>query len=290
MVPFNENALRLAPWSATKLKLATKCPFRAYQAFVAKEGEKFSEPQDESPKVIGIKVHTFMELVLGKFPEDQFPEMKDIQVFGKRMLQVIKKDEDLTFKELDAIDSMYLGVLNVCQRFLSHKFKTQAKGFVEIPVGIDKDFQPADFFSKDAFFRGKIDYMLVTPSGSVAIIDAKTGTWPNLNSHAQQLRCYEVLSLHSLKKRFLEDYNIRLSSFISGLAYVASEEILWDKVKPLQLVEGSGTKSFVDSINKVSNEVFEKEIKRGPHCDYCGYKHLCGSKRGLKKKKQEILM
>lgn len=290
MTVFNDNALRIAPWSATKLKIATKCPFRAYQAFIAKEGEKFNEPQDESPKVIGIKVHSLMELILGKFPKDKFPDMKSLQALSSRMLEVIKKDEDLTYRELDAIDSMYIGALNVCQRFLSHKLKIKAEGFIEIPVGIDKNLQPADFFSKDVFFRGKVDYMLVSPSGNVAIIDAKTGAWPSLKGHAQQLRCYEVLTLHGLKNKLKDEYNITLTSFISGLAFVASEDILWDSLKPLPLVEGYGTQSFINSINKVSDAVFEKEIKRGNHCNYCGYKHLCGSKRGMKAKKKEILM
>ena len=178
----------------------------------------------------------------------------------------------------------------MCQRFLSHRLRSDSRSFVEIPVGIDKDFQPVDFFAKDVFFRGKIDFLMLTPKGSAAIIDAKTGAWPNLKSHSQQLRVYEVLSYHSLKNKFKEDYNIELTSFISGVAYVANEEILWDKVKPLRLVEDSGTKKFIADLNEVSDKVFEKEIKRGNHCDYCGYKHLCGSKRGLKKKKNKVLL
>ena len=290
MTPFNDNAQRLAPWSATKLKTATKCPFKAYHQYINKSEEKWDVLPDDSPMVIGIKMHTFMELVLGKFPKDKFPHMKDLQAFGERMLQVIKKDEDLSFKELDAIDSLYHGALNTCQRFLSHKMRTKALGFIEIPVGIDKEFQPVDFFSKDVFFRGKIDYLMLTPNGAAAIIDTKTGAWPSFKGHSQQLRCYEVMVLHSLKKKFKEDYNIDLSSFISGLAYIASEEVLWDKVKPFPLVEGSETANWTNEINRVSDKVFDKEIKRGNHCNYCGYKHLCGSKRGMKKKKEQVLM
>ena len=291
MTPFNENALKLAPWSATKWKTATGCPFRAYHAWVVKAKEEWDVLPDDSPMIIGIKMHTFMELVLGKFPKDVFPEMTDLNVFGGRMLKVILKDEDLSYKERDAINSLYHGALSTCQRFLSHRFKTNSKSFVEVPVGIDKNFQPIDFFDKSVFFRGKIDYMMVTPKGAVAIIDAKTGAWPSLKSHTQQLRAYEVLALHALKNKMIQDYNITLSSFISGLAYIASEEVLWDRVRPISLVEGSGTKSFVDSLNAVSDQVFEKKIIRGNHCNYCGYKHLCGSRRGkMGKKVQEIKM
>jgi len=290
MTQFTANALKLAPWSATKLKTATKCPFRAFQASVAKEKEAWDILPDDSPKIIGIQIHKMMELILGKFPTEKFPEYKELSMFGQRMLKVVLKDNDLSGKEIDAINNLYDGSLNVCQRFLSHKHSTKSKTFVEIPVGIDKDFQPVDFFAKDVFFRGKIDYSMVTPAGAMAIIDVKTGLWPNLKSHAQQLRTYEVLAAHALKKRFKDDYNISLSSFISGLAYVADEEVLWDRVKPVSLVEGSGTTSWIKEINDVADKVFEKEIKRGKHCDYCGYKHLCGSRRGMKKKKEQVLL
>jgi CRISPR/Cas system-associated exonuclease Cas4 (RecB family) len=287
---FNENALKLAPWSATKLKNATKCPFSAYQAYVAKAPEKWDVLPDDSPMIIGILVHKIMELVLGKFPKDQFPEMRDLQTLGQRMKQVAYKDDNITQKEIDAVDSLYHGTLNMCQRFLSHKWRTKSIAFTEIPVAIDKNLQATDFFAKDVFFRGKIDYLMVSPGGAVASIDAKTGAWPTLNGHSVQLRSYEALIPLTLKKKLLEEYNIKLTSVISGLAYVASEEMLWDKVKPLKLLEGSALKNFVDNINKVSDKVFEQEIKRGKHCNYCGYKHLCGSKVGQRKKAKEILM
>lgn len=286
---FNDNAIKLAPWSATKLKTATKCPFRAYYSWVEKSKEIHNVPLDDSPMIIGIQIHTLMELILDKFPDDIFPHMKDVQALGDRMLQVILK-EDLTIREQDVIDSLYFGTVSTCQRFLAHKFNSKSLTFVEIPVAIDTLLQPVDFNSRDAFFRGKIDFTMITPSGSVAIIDAKTGQWPSLKAHAQQLRVYEILTAYSLKKRFKDEYNIDLTSIISGLAYVASEEVLWDKSRTIALVEGAGTQNFINEINTISNKVFVKEIKRGNHCDFCGYKHLCGSRRGMKKKKAEQIL
>lgn len=283
---FNENALKIAPWSATKLKLAVKCPFRAYQAFVAKEKEVFTQAQNNSPMIVGIKMHTFMELMLSKFPKGQFPNDADLNLLGQRFRQVILKDEDITIEEKDNIHSIYDSALSVCQRLLSYKLKTQSVTMVEAEVGIDKHMKPIGFFDKDVFFRGKVDYLMITKNGAVAVIDHKTGQWPNLKGHELQLRAYEVMIVLALKNKIKEDYNIELSSFISGLAFIATEDVLWDKVKPLKLVEGSGIKHFVENLNRVADDVFKQTIKRGNHCDYCGYKHLCGSKRGLKKKKE----
>ena len=89
MTPFNENALKLAPWSATKWKTATGCPFRAYHAWVVKAKEEWDVLPDDSPMIIGIKMHTFMELVLGKFPKDVFP----ILILGRTSLFCLQRIE-----------------------------------------------------------------------------------------------------------------------------------------------------------------------------------------------------
>lgn len=276
----SDNTLALAPWSATKQKTATTCPFRAYHLYVAKEKEKFDEPPNTSAMTVGIKIHYLMELVLKTHPA-VFPEYSNLAKMGNSILEkkVIADGKDLSLQEIDHIYSLYDGTLNMCQRILSHRSKTKSIGLTEVPVGVDNNFNPVDFFDDAAFYRGKIDYLLLHPTGSAAIIDAKTGAWPHLKSHAPQLRAYEILTLYSLKKHIQDAYNITLTSVISGLAYVATEQLLWDDKQTVNAIS-TGKENLISTLNKVSDRVFNKEIKRGNHCIQCGYKHLCGSRRG----------
>ena len=292
MQKFNEKALALAPWSATLLKKAIKCPFQVHAAKVVRAKEVWDILPDNTAMIVGIKVHKLLELLIGKFPKEDFPEVAALNTMSLRFRQIILEDEDITVREIDAINSMYNSALSIAHRILSHSYRSKAICFVEKEVGIDSNMQPIGFFDKDVFFRGKIDNLLITPSGSAGIIDFKTGNWPGLRGHERQLRCYEVMTYHSLKDWLERDYNIQLSSFISGLAFVPSEEIIWDKVRPVIKVENSGTADFIKTINDVANEVVNKVIRRGNHCTNCGYKHLCGSRRGKGKKKetkQELL-
>ena len=290
---FSEQTLKLAPWSATKQKTATQCPFKAFHLFVEKTEEKFDEPISTSALTVGIKIHSLMELLLKKFPKDVFPHADALETMGQSILdkKIIGDQKGLTLGEVDHIHSLFEGTINMCQRILSHQFKTKSIGFTEVPVGIDYNFNPINFFDKDVFFRGKIDYLLLHPMGDAAIIDAKTGAWPYLKSHQPQLRAYEVLSLFSLKKKFQSEYNINLISIISGLAYVATEQLLWDSKQNESTIAGVGKEVFSKSLNDIAARIFNKEIKRGNHCLSCGYKHLCGSRRGKgkKKKKKELI-
>ncbi len=285
MQEFNDNAVALAPWSATLLKKAIKCPFQVHASKVVKAKEEWDILPDNTAMIVGIKVHKLLELLIGKFPKENFPDNGDLNTMSLRFRQIILEDEDITVREIDAINSMYNSALSIAHRILAHRYKTEAQCFVEKEVGIDRHLQPIGFFDKKVFFRGKIDNLLITPQGGVAIIDFKTGNWPGLRGHEQQLRCYEVMTYHSLKNHIKRDYNIQLSSFTSGLAFVPSEEIIWDKTRPVIKVENSGTTNFINTINNVSDEVVNKVIRRGNHCNHCGYKHLCGSRRGKGKKK-----
>ena len=281
------NTLTLAPWSATKQKTATTCPFRAYHLFVEKTKEVFDTPVSTSAMVVGIKIHSLMELILTKYP-DEFPELSTLNDLGTKIMEesIIADGKDLSMSEIDHIYSLFEGTVNMCQRILSHKHKTNSIGFTEVPVAIDEDFNPTDFKDNKSLYRGKIDYLLLHPTGAAAVIDAKTGAWPHLNSHLPQLRAYEVLTLFALSEKFKQEHKISLNSVLSGLAYVATEQLLWDKKQTVDKITIEKN-NLINNLNIVADRVFNKEIKRGNHCNSCGFKHLCGSRRGKGRKKKE---
>ena len=280
------NTLTLAPWSATEQETATTCHFRAYHLFVEKSKEVFDTPVSTSAMVVGIKIHSLMELLLNRYP-DEFPDLKTLNDLGTKIMNenIIADGKDLSMSEIDHMYSLFERTVNMCQRILSHKHKTNSIGFTEVPVAIDEDFNPTDFKDNKSLYRGKIDYLLLHPTGAAAVIDAKTGAWPHLNSHLPQLRAYEVLTLFALSEKFKQEHKISLNSILSGLAYVATEQLLWDKKQTVDKITIEKN-NLINNLNIVADRVFNKEIKRGNHCNSCGFKHLCGSRRGKGRSKK----
>lgn len=286
MAQFSEAALRLAPWSVTKIKSAKKCPFRAAKTYVEREEEKWDASMDNSSAAVGVKIHAFMELMLEHFPKDQFPDDVALNKLGIIMLRKVLDDNDLTINERDSIENLYDSSVMLCQRLLAHVYSSPGmQTFIESELAVDKDLQPVEYKSPESFFMGKLDFLMVSRTGAAGLLDHKTSQWATLNGQSLQLRSYEVLVLCSLKNKLKEDYNIHLSSFASGVVFNATNEIKWDASQTAEKVETSGVSAFVELVNGVAEEVDKQTIRRGNHCLQCGYKHLCGSRRGMGKKK-----
>ena len=289
----NENAISLQPWSATKVKRAKKCPFSFHACHVEKEKEVHKVMPSTSAANVGIGIHSIIEEVLNEYPRDIDPttDMHVLYEVTEKAVASVAKDPQLTEQEKLDIALMSDSAREVCTRVLNFIYLNPgSKIFMEEELAFNKNFVLSDYKNKmETFFRGKMDLLIVTPNGNAAILDFKTGQWAKLKDNGMQLKTYELLLAFCLVDRLVEEGVAECKSVTSGIANIPNERIEWDAKRPITYVKDQGRSSLVKQINAVSDEVFEKKIKRGSHCDPCGYKHLCGSRRGMGKKKETKL-
>lgn len=285
---FTDLAKQLGPWSVTKMKLVHKCPFRAKKLFLEREPEIITDPESRSGAVVGIAIHNVMEQTLREFPRDIVPTIDDVYDHASRAMQNEIVNSKLTSKEAIDVQLLLQDSAQLLQRLLMHVYKNEGMlTFVEKEMGIDAELQVVDYESPSVFFKGKLDFLMISKSGSVGLLDHKTSQWATLAGQELQLKCYEALTLCSLKNTMIQDYNINLSSFRSGVVFIATGEILWADSRPAHVVESQGVSFLTREINACAEILSGGSVQRGNHCLECGYKHLCGSRRGMNKKKKD---
>jgi len=286
-VDFNENALRFSAMrlNYSKLSMVKNCPFRFNKQYLEKTAA--TNEVEGSAAQIGIAVHAIMEKVFEDFNNqgqgvvhsDRIRTLMDgayARTFSKIAMTTGEKDAVLGFESM---------VENMLMRLLDFAVKNKCKIFPELALAIDKDFNPMSFYVKEGiFFNGKIDLILVTPGGRVAIIDHKTG-FMSPNGHTDQLRAYEVLVGFALAPVLKSQYGIEITSVQTGLNFIADEALVWSPKISIEDIRTTGRDRFVTWVNTLSDDIVSNEIRRGKHCNWCGYRGFCGSKVGMKAKK-----
>jgi len=155
-------------------------------------------------------------------------------------------------------------------------------------LAFTKDFEPTDYSSKDAFFRGKLDVLLIDPQGNALILDHKTG-YRNVTAYDVQLNTYAVLVAKAFAPVFKRDTGIEIKTFQSGLNFIESESLVWKDKISLFDMENTTLPWFVDWVSGIADGISEAKIKRGTHCKQCGFRSLCGSRVGKMKKKKKAV-
>jgi len=279
---FNENAqaLGLAKFSYSKLSVGHKCPFRYQKQFV--ERQKPTNGVDGASANIGTLLHEVMERCLRRFNETKET------VTAEAIRRVVAGAYDVVMTktactELEATQLMAFddSIQLMMYRILALAEKKQSKIYVELELAIDQNFNHVPYYDKTAFFRGKIDLALVNPGGACAILDHKTG-YRTLKGHENQLRVYEVLAAFALAPVVLREHNISLKTIQTGLNFVADEAFEWSSPISVETARERNRDWFIQWVNSISDETVAGVIKRGRHCNWCGYRSFCGSKVGRK--------
>lgn len=295
---FNENALRLAqhPLSYSKLSVAETCGFRFSKQYI--ERVKPVDPVSTADATVGIVVHALMERALLRcIQNDTMPSEEAITVAVDASFNEAFAEHKITVNESERIGAFIMDCKSMLDRLVRFIFQTKSKVFIEVPLAIDQDFNAVDFGDPKAFFRGKLDLVLVAPSGQVAIIDHKTGRRNEYQSPEQviagfgnQLRAYEILVLFGLRAQIKTSYGIDIKSAQTGLNFIGNRELVWSSPTTFDQIRDEGVARFITWVNDLSDRAVEGKVNRGNHCNWCGYKSLCGSKRGLKKKAKTVAL
>jgi len=283
---FSKVALDIGkhPFSYSKLSIGHKCPFR-FKEQIIKRTKPTNEVDSQAAK-FGTAVHTIMEKTLEKKAEAKeslsINELRDA-VEGSFEVAVVK--HGLTEKEILAVSEIESSVEHMIARILNFQQRTHSKLYIEKKLGIDADFNPVGFGDKQAFFRGVVDLAMVNPNGTVAIIDHKSG-YKTLRGHESQLKTYEILAAYALHPIVLKEHGIEITKVRTGINFITDEDILWGDEVSIEEIKNSRKEWFIDWVNTISQNALEGTIKRGRHCNWCGYRSFCGSKVGTRKKKK----
>lgn len=131
----------------------------------------------------------------------------------------------------------------------------------ELEIAIDEKGKQIDWFSKDAFFRAKIDRLDIDEN-RVAITDYKSSHKIELDRFQLETYAWLVNLIAPKRDTFLVKNHFLRFSVEKG------EEIPLSKVK----LVGDKIKRSVELIE--AERKFD--AKPGSHCSYCSYTHRCG--------------
>jgi RecB family exonuclease len=248
------RALIHAPWSASKVATALRCPRLFYFKYV----EKMPEPEVMPEARIGKAIHAALEGVLGGAPNDE--------AIAAARVVLTDADEQARYDQLGTAIEPFIGRL---REFRRHR-RVQRQ-MVEYSLAVREDMAPTAFYSGDAYYRGILDVAYLYDEDSAAVIDHKTGVrWPGARM-SDQLESYAVLSALSFR-------NVR--RFWLGLHWVAERAVEW--MKPLEATEVHErlVPLLLDNIEAAALAVSDgPRTNPGYHCDRCSYRKLCPASR-----------
>lgn len=263
-IDLSPGLLHRQTWSMSKIKLLESCPLQWYLSY----GIKFrhmDETQDTTERDLGTAVHDLFEQMQSGMTIAQayeYCEQQHYHIVGEANWPRL----------VDMLPSVRKFNRQMHDRDEAHPFDWVEP---ELKLAVDKDWNPVDFFSKDAYFRGVVDYMARTGNESL-VIDYKKGGMGYLTKyHSPQLNSYLLLDYYC---------NGAFDVGQSYIYYVEAAELSRGPRLEGNMVE-SHTRPWLENkietaIKNVEDEGYFKHV-RGNYCKYCDYADLCkDGKRG----------
>lgn len=260
-----KGVLRRQTWSMSRLKLLETCPLQFYLSYIIKL-RHMDETQDTTERDLGTTIHYLLEEMQAGATIAEAYEMTEAKYFG-----TVGADNW----------PRIIGMLPSVRKFnrMLHDKEENEGAFdyvePEMMMAVDRDYNPVDFFSKDAYFRGVVDYM-ARRGDEALVIDYKKGGQGFLTKyHSPQLSSYILLDYYCNGKfDFAQSY----------IYYVEAADLSRGPRLEGNMVE-SHTRPWLD--NKIETAIANVEetgyfeYRRGNMCKYCDYADLCkDGKRG----------
>jgi CRISPR/Cas system-associated exonuclease Cas4 (RecB family) len=244
------RALIHAPWSASKVSTALRCPRLFHFRYV----DKLPEPVVMPEARIGKAIHVALEHALQGTPP---PEAA-----AKGRAELSDEGEQLRF------DALAAGVAPFTERI--NRFRRQRRvqrQFVEHALAIRDDLTATQFYAGDAFYRGVVDAAYLYDDEHLAVVDHKTGRRVAGSVMRDQLEGYLVLSAAWWKAA---------RTFWLGLHWVAERAVEWSESVAATEVSARLAPALLDNIEAAALAVDDgPRTNPGPWCDRCAYRSLC---------------
>jgi hypothetical protein len=244
------RALIHAPWSASKVATALRCP----RLFHFKYITKVKEPEVMPETRIGKAIHKAVELVL------QGTSISEATQTVRAELP--NETEQLRF------DKLGTGIQPFAQRISQFKRRKRvARQLVEYSLAVREDLTTTQFYAGDAYYRGVLDLGYVFEDDSIALVDHKTGSRIPGTSITDQLEGYAVLAASAFK---------HVRSFWLGIHWIAERAVEWSKPVPQKVIVDERMPNLLDNIEAAALAVSDgPRANPGTYCDRCSYRDLC---------------
>jgi len=244
------RALIHAPWSASKVAAALRCP----RLFHFKYVEKVPE-QDVMPEArIGKAIHAALEEALLGLPAEA--------AATKARAKLTDESEQLRF------DALTAGIAPFAERIAEfRRRKRVARQLVEYSLAVREDLTATQFYAGDAYYRGVLDAAYVFDEHSLAVVDHKTGVRWRGHTLTDQLDGYLVMASAWFK-------NAR--RFWLGVHWVADRALEWSTPVEAAAVADQLAPALLDNIEAAALAVDDgPRTNVGPWCDRCSYRAIC---------------
>lgn len=249
-----EHVLKGAPWSISKAGCIEKCSMQ----FDYKYGpKKIKELVQYQQATVGVAVHKALELALD----------------GIAVKQAFRHAIDqcgLTTNEAEEV----MGFYDQVDRFVKRMAIFQKKHgvlpqnrFIERRWALKPDFTKTDFFDKTGFFRGVVDFAMLTSVNDLVIIDHKSGKQKPLEEYAAQFKSYCLMAVAMIPS---------LRGVQTAVNFTATDQLVWNKYVSKQTIIDEYRPWLVEYLTKACAGLLKPPIAiKGWYCDYCGYKPIC---------------
>lgn len=247
------RALIHAPWSASKVATALRCP----RLFHFKYVDKIPEPEVMPEARIGKTLHKALEWALSGQPASE--------AIAKAREDLTDETEQLRFDRLAESVGPFITRIG--------RFRRQRRvnrQLLEYSLAIRDDVSPTSFYSGDAYYRGILDVGYLFNDNSIALVDHKTGVRLPGTSMADQLGGYAVLAAASF----------RPASTWLGVHWVASRAVEWSTPMSAAEVEEKLVPELLDNIEAAALAVSDgPRANPGSWCDRCSHRSICPASR-----------
>ncbi len=256
------NILHDQTWSLSKLKMLEQCPLHFYLKYIVKQPAEGAA--DTTERDLGLTMHYLLEL------------MQSGYTIREAYLEAEEKYREIVGDNWNRVEGMMPSVFKFNRLMHDRDDATPFDYAVpEIKLAINRDFEPVDFFDKDAYFRGVIDYSARIGRNSL-VLDYKKGGMGFLTKyHSPQLSSYLVLDYYC---------NGKYEKGESWIYYIERAELS----KGPEIL-GANIEKYTRPwlVNKIDTAIRVVETEgmfahaRGNYCKYCDYADTCkNGKRG----------
>jgi RecB family exonuclease len=251
------RALIHAPWSASKVATALRCPRLFHWKYI----EKLREPEVMPEARIGKAIHKALELVMMGTPVDE--------AIATVRAELPSEAEQLRY------DRLCVGVPAFAQRISQFKRRRRiSRQLVEYSLAIREDLSVTQFYSGDAYYRGVLDLGYLFSDDAIALVDHKTGARLPGTSIADQLQGYVVLAAAAFR---------HVRTFWLGVHWIADRAVEWSSPVRSETVIDKLMPDVLDNIEAAALAVDDgPRPNAGPWCDRCSYRDRCPASKELR--------
>ena len=243
------RALLHAPWSASKIGMALRCPRLFHFRYV----EKVPEPEVMPEARIGKAVHHALELALSGSTGEEAAATARTALAAEG--------------EQRRYDQLCTGIEPFVRRIGQFRQRRRVqRQLVEYSLAVREDLSTTQFYAGDAYYRGVLDLGYLFDD-VVALVDHKTGMRHPGTAITEQLEGYAVLASAA--------FRIARQVWL-GIHWIAERAVEWGAPISVDRVRDALVPNLLDNIEAAALAVSDgPRTNPGPQCERCAYRARC---------------